>query len=151
MASKAPLLSEVARSALSLAVAEAVRHGQAVAGTDHLLLGICQMAEGGAAAILEALGVPRDRVQAVLEPALGYGVGGTFSPETLTPRAQQVMDHAASITVRLGSTSIGTEHLLLGLLLSEEGLAVDALRGLGVTLDKVLIEGLGAVGGRVTA
>jgi ATP-dependent Clp protease ATP-binding subunit ClpC len=151
MASKVPLLSEEAQSALSLAVAEAVRHGQAAVGTDHLLLGICQMAEGGAAAILESLGVPRDRVRTVLEPELGHGVGGTFSPETLTSRAQQVMDHAASITVRLGSTSIGTEHLLLGLLLCEEGLAVDALRGLGITLDRVLIEGLGAVGGRVTA
>ena len=76
MASKAPLLSEVARSALSLAVAEAMRHGQAVAGTDHLLLGICQMAEGGAAAILESLGVPRDHPSLQRKPFQeGYASG----------------------------------------------------------------------------
>jgi ATP-dependent Clp protease ATP-binding subunit ClpA len=66
--------------------------------------------------------------------------------ERFTERARQVVVLAQDESRRLGHPFIGTEHLLLGLLREEEGIAASVLDALDVTLDDVRSEVLRIVG-----
>jgi hypothetical protein len=57
--------------------------------------------------------------------------------ERFTERARQVVVLAQEEARALGHSYIGSEHILLGLLREEEGLAARVLESLGVTLERV--------------
>jgi len=63
-----------------------------------------------------------------------------------TPRAQQVINLARKESDRFNHPYIGTEHLLLGLIVLGEGVAVTVLERLGVSLEAVRLEVESAVG-----
>lgn len=86
---------------------------------------------------LADLGVSANDVRKSIELMVGRGdrpIAGTLS---LTPRAQSVLALAGEEAGRLRHQYIGTEHLLIGVLLESEGLAANILNSLGVTLDAV--------------
>lgn len=73
---------------------------------------------------------------------------------TVSPRVKQVLEQAFSSSRQLGHSYIGPEHLLLGLLQEDEGMAGDILRKYGLTPESlrqkiVKVVGKGAEEGRV--
>jgi ATP-dependent Clp protease ATP-binding subunit ClpA len=55
----------------------------------------------------------------------------------LTPRARTVIELAVDTARRVHHSSIGTEHLLLGLIVEGEGIAVGVLESLGISREEV--------------
>jgi len=125
-----------ARRVLSLAHQEAERLHQSTIGTEHLLLGLIQEDGGIAGRVLRELGLEPDRVREVVEKLGGVGQyrGGKID---LAPGTQQVLEFAIEEARRMGHHYIGTEHLLLGLVRSTEGLGMETLRKLGVTAEQI--------------
>jgi len=125
-----------ARRVLSLAHQEAERMRHNYIGTEHLLLGLIREEGGVAGRVLRELGLEPERVQEIVERLTGAGQyrGGKLD---LSPGTQQVLEHAVDEARRMGHHYIGTEHLLLGLVRYNEGVAMDVLRKLGVTPEQI--------------
>jgi ATP-dependent Clp protease ATP-binding subunit ClpA len=128
--------TERARKVMRFAQEEAARFNHTYIGTEHLLLGLLREDEGVAAKALTNLGVGLDRVRSAVEFIIGRGDNPTVSEIGLTPRAKKVIELAVAEAQRLGHTYIGTEHLLLGILLEGEGIAAGVLQSLGISLDE---------------
>ncbi len=126
-----------ARKVLTLAQDEAQRFNHNYIGTEHLLLGLVREGEGVAARVLENMNVELSKVRQAVEFIIGRGERPVVGEVGLTPRAKRVIELAIDEARRLGHNSIGTEHLLLGLVREGEGIAAGVLESLGVNLDKV--------------
>jgi len=137
MADKFDRFTKRARRVLTLAQEEAQRLNHNYIGTEHLLLGLVREENGVAVRVLRDLGVDPKQIRERVERTVGRGQRAAFGKLSLTPRTKRVIELAVDEARRLGHHYIGTEHLLLGLVRAGEGVAVDVLRGLGVSLDKV--------------
>src|SRR5260221_910172 len=129
-----------ARKVLSLAQEEVQRFQYDYIGAEHLLLGLVGEGEGVAAKVLSNLGVELKEVRDAVEAMIGRGDPIVPGELGLTPRAKKVLELAVDEAHRLNHHSIGTEHLLLGLLREGESIAAEALQSLGVNLEKVRTE-----------
>ena len=140
MADKFDRFTKRARHVLTLAQEEAQRLHHGYIGTEHLLLGLIGEKNGMASRVLKGLGVKPKRVQQIVERISGPSRQASFGKVYLTPRTKQVIELAFDEARRLGHHYIGTEHLLLGLVRQGDGVAIDVLKSLGVSLDKVRAE-----------
>ena len=136
------VLNSRARQALCAAQEEALHAGKARVDTDHLLRGLLQTPHTAACRLLERHGVSAAALEAEEQTTEEQGEEteeqGEEAAPGLTPRAGQVLAMAEIEARRFGKTFVGTEHLLLGLLLVgtgpaapvlfQSGLSVDALR-----------------------
>ena len=128
--------SQRARRVLSLAHQEAERMRHNTINTEHLLLGLV-IEEGGIAAhALRELGLESERVKEMVERLAPIGIEEAPTLE-LSTGAQQALEFAIEEARQLGHQFIGTEHLLLGLTRSSEGLALEVLKKLGVSAEQV--------------
>lgn len=133
-----------ARRAMGLAKAEANRLGHEYIGTEHLLFGVLAQPDCAAVKVLDALGIDRARIRSELERLVPpEPAGSTEGNLPFTPRAKRVLELTVDESTRLGSRAIGTEHVLLGLIREEDGIAALVLREVGVGLDAVrrLVDG----------
>ena len=137
MADKFDRFTKRARRVLTLAQEEAQRLNHNYIGTEHLLLGLVREENGVAVKVLRDLGVDPRQIRERIERTVGRGQRAMYGKLSLTPRTKRVIELAVDEARRLGHHYIGTEHLLLGLVRAGEGVAVDVLKGLGVSLDKV--------------
>ena len=129
--------TERARKVLSLASEEAYRYHHDGVGTEHLLLGLMSEREGVGARVLNRLQVQPSDVRAQIETL--HPVGEQPVGDGQLGMAQQgkaSLELAVQEARSLGHHYLGTEHLLLGLLREEEGLASQVLLKSGVTLEK---------------
>lgn len=129
----AGLNSRAREALLCAAQEEALRAGRVRVDTDHLLRGLLQTPQTAASRLLERHGVSAAALK-LDEPARGES-GNEGSVPGLTPRAGQVLAMAEIEAHRFGKTFVGTEHLLLGLLLVGTGPAASALFRSGLTVD----------------
>ncbi len=136
--------TERARKALSLAQEEAQHLQHNYIGTEHLLLGLAREKEGVAGKVLAQLGVSLSDVRTSVGSIIGHGDRIMPGEIGLTPRAKKVIELAVEEARRLKHSYIGTEHILLGLLLEGDGIAVGVLENLNVNLESVRIETLKA-------
>jgi ATP-dependent Clp protease ATP-binding subunit ClpC len=134
-----------ARRVLQLANEEAERLSHNYIGTEHLLLGIVKEESGIAGRVLRELGAKPDRVAEMVERMTGAGRRASAAKLDLTPRTKQVLEYAVEEARKLGHSYIGTEHLLLGLIRQGDGVAIDVLRQLGLTSDRIRRETLRAI------
>ena len=120
-----------ARRAVYLATEEArlLRHGHV--GTEHLLLGLVYEGEGLAAKAMESLGLSLEEVRHQVIEITGHGQHTPAGHLPFTPRAKKALELSLREALSLGHNYIGTEHLLLGLLREEHGIAARVLTGLG--------------------
>jgi hypothetical protein len=140
-----------ARETLELARREAPRLYHDFIGTEHVLLGLTISKNGIVPNLLRGMGVDSDTVRREIERWVG--VGGN-SPKAIadipfTPRAGKALTLAAAEARAFNSSSVGAEHILLGLLLEGGGVATLVLQSLGVDAKKTreqIIKGLGANG-----
>ena len=121
---------------LSLAHQEAERARHNVIGTEHLLLGLMDEEGGVAGRVLRELGLSTDRVREVVARVTATSENFDPSRVELGSETQQVLEHAVNEARRLGHHYIGTEHILLGLVLVD-GMAMEVLRRLGITAEQI--------------
>ncbi|MFH1504567.1 MAG: ATP-dependent Clp protease ATP-binding subunit [Candidatus Omnitrophota bacterium] len=140
--------TERARKALVLAKEEARRFNHDYIGTEHILLGLIREGEGVACAVLQNLGVDLERLRIEVEKLVATGSSSSVLGDIpFTPRAKKALELSAEEARVLGHNYIGTEHILLGLLREEEGIASQVLFSLGVDLKKVKTEVSALLGG----
>jgi ATP-dependent Clp protease ATP-binding subunit ClpC len=138
-----------ARKVINLARQEAERLGHEFIGTEHILLGLVKEGSGVAANVLENLAVDLEKIRIEVEKYVS-SPGETISVSSslpFTPKAKKVLELAMEEARNLEHNYIGTEHLLLGVLREQDGMAAQVLLNLGVKLEDVraeLMELLGA-------
>jgi ATP-dependent Clp protease ATP-binding subunit ClpC len=145
VAGKIDRFNQRARRVLQLANDEAERLSHNYIGTEHLLLGVVKEENGIAGRVLRELGAKPDRVAEMVERMTGAGRRASSTKLDLTPRTKQVLEYAVEEARKLGHSYIGTEHLLLGLIRQGDGVAIDVLRQLGLTSDRIRRETLRAI------
>jgi Clp amino terminal domain, pathogenicity island component/UvrB/uvrC motif len=124
-----------ARRVVVLAQEEARMLNHAHIGTEHLLLGLAHEGQGVAARALEALGISLEAVRREVEETIGRGEQSPSGHIPFTPRAKKVLELSLRESTQLGHQYIGTEHILLGLLLEGEGVAAQVLVKMGTDLN----------------
>ena len=136
--------SERVRKVLMMAREEAARLHHEYVGTEHILLGLIREGEGVAAAALQNLNVNLDGLTRTIEETVKKGRTEQATGPDLpyTSRAKRVLELSMESARDLKHNHVGTEHLLLGLLREEKGIAAQVLVHAGATLDAVRRETL---------
>lgn len=137
MPNKMERFTQRARRVLSLAQEEAERLQHHQIGTEHLLLGLMREEGGVAGRVLRDLGLDLRRVEELVTRLSASEHKTSHSPLDLSPGTKKVLELAVDEARRMGHHYIGTEHLLLGLVRQQEGIALDVLRRLGVSPEEV--------------
>ncbi len=140
--------TERVRKVLAMAREEAARLHHEYVGTEHILLGLIREGEGVAAAVLQNLSVDLDEIQQKIEDTVKKGKAAQATGPDLpyTSRAKKVLELAMGEARELNHSYVGTEHLLLGLLREEKGIAAQVLTDAGVNLDAARAETLRLLG-----
>jgi ATP-dependent Clp protease ATP-binding subunit ClpC len=140
--------TERGREVVVLAQDEARELRHNYIGTEHILLGLIRQESGLAARVLAALGVTledvRERVRVIV------GAGGeevTAGQIPFTPRGKKTLELALREGLALGHNYIGTEHILLGLVRENTGVASRIFRDLDIDAEKVRAEIIGELSG----
>ncbi len=129
-----------ARNVLTYAQDEAQRFHHSYIDTEHILLGLVREDDATAARVLETMGVELAKVRTAVEFLIGRGDRPVVGEVGLTPNAKRVIELAIDEARRLDHHYIGTEHLLLGLVREDAGLAAGVLESVGVTLERTRAE-----------
>lgn len=137
MPNKMERFTQRARRVLSLAQEEAERLQHHQIGTEHLLLGLMREEGGVAGRVLRDLGLDLRRVEELVTRLSTSESKTTTTQLDLSPGTKKVLELAVDEARRMGHHYIGTEHLLLGLVRQQEGIALDVLRRLGVSPEEV--------------
>ncbi|MGN6170407.1 MAG: Clp protease N-terminal domain-containing protein, partial [Solirubrobacteraceae bacterium] len=116
-------------------------------GTEHILLGLLRDQEGLAARVLESLDLNVERVRAQVDRIVGSSGEVPNGPIPFTPRAKKVLELALREAISLGHNDIGPEHILLGLLCENEGVAAQVFLAFDVNPKKIRDEVLHKVPG----
>ncbi len=136
-----------ARKVMALANQEAQRFNHDYIGTEHILLGLVKEGSGVGANVLKNLGVDLRKVRLEVEKLVKSGPEMvTMGKLPQTPRAKRVIEFAIEEARNLNHNYVGTEHLLLGLLREQDGVAAQVLQNLGLKLEDVREEVLNLLG-----
>src|SRR5512136_1137907 len=139
--------TERARKVMALANQEAQRFNHEYIGTEHILLGLVKEGSGVGANVLKNLGVDLRKVRLEVEKLVKSGPEMvTMGKLPQTPRAKRVIEYAIEEARNLNHNYVGTEHLLLGLLREQDGVAAQVLMNLGLKLEEVREEVLNLLG-----
>jgi len=139
------------RKVLAMARDEAIRLQHDYVGTEHILLGLIREGEGVAAAVLNNLSADLEQVHERIEESVKPGKATiAIGDLPYTSRAKKVLEYAMAEARELSHSYVGTEHLLLGLLREEKGIAAQVLTSLGISLDDARAETLKVLGSEVT-
>ncbi len=136
-----------ARKVMQLANQEAQRFNHEYIGTEHILLGLVKEGSGVAANVLKNLEVDLRKIRLEVEKLVQSGPEMvTVGKLPQTPRAKKVIEYSMEEARHLNHSYVGTEHILLGLLREQEGVAAQVLMNLGLKLEDVREEVLNLLG-----
>src|SRR4051794_34845242 len=136
-----------ARKVMQLANQEAQRFNHEYIGTEHILLGLVKEGSGVAANVLKNLDVDLRKIRLEVEKLVQCGPEMvTMGKLPQTPRAKKVIEYSMEEARNLNHNYVGTEHILLGLLREQEGVAAQVLMNLGLKLEEVREEVLNLLG-----
>lgn len=136
-----------ARKVMQLANQEAQRFNHEYIGTEHILLGLVKEGSGVAANVLKNLDIDLRKIRLEVEKLVQSGPDMvTMGKLPQTPRAKKVIEYSIEEARNLNHNYVGTEHLLLGLLREQEGVAAQVLMNLGLKLEDVREEVLNLLG-----
>jgi ATP-dependent Clp protease ATP-binding subunit ClpC len=137
-----------AKKVMSFARQEAMKFNHEYIGTEHILLGLVQEGSGVAANVLKNMTIDLEKIRHEVEKIVKTGPSMVAMGQLpFTPRAKKVLELSLEEASQLSHNYIGTEHLLLGLIRENEGIAAQVLMNLGIKLDEVreeVLEFLGA-------
>jgi ATP-dependent Clp protease ATP-binding subunit ClpA len=138
--------TDKARKVMGIARQEAQRAEHEYIGTEHLVLGLVKV-EGISKSVLEHFKIDYPQVRDEIAKLVQRGSGGiTMGQLPFTPRIKRVMEFASDESSRLGHTYIGTEHLLLGIFLEGDNVAVQVLLNMGLNLESARAQVLELLG-----
>jgi ATP-dependent Clp protease ATP-binding subunit ClpC len=136
-----------ARKVMRFANEEAQRFNHEYIGTEHILLGLVQEDAGVAVNVLKNLNIDLRKIRRMIEQIITSGPDlVTTSQLPQTPRAKKVIEYSIEEARNFNYNYVGTEHLLLGLLREQEGVAAQVLTNLGLKLEDVREEILNSLG-----
>jgi len=136
-----------ARKVMQLANQEAQRFNHEYIGTEHVLLGLIKEGSGVAANVLKNLDIDLRKIRMEVEKLVQSGPDMvTMGKLPQTPRAKKVIEYSMEEARNLNHNYVGTEHILLGLLREQEGVAAQVLMNLGLKLEDVREEVLNLLG-----
>jgi ATP-dependent Clp protease ATP-binding subunit ClpC len=136
-----------ARKVMQLANQEAQRFNHEYIGTEHILLGLVKEGSGVAANVLRNLDIDLRKIRLEVEKLVQSGPDMvTMGKLPQTPRAKKVIEYSMEEARNLNHNYVGTEHILLGLLREQEGVAAQVLMNLGLKLEEVREEVLNLLG-----
>jgi ATP-dependent Clp protease ATP-binding subunit ClpC len=136
-----------ARKVMQLANQEAQRFNHEYIGTEHILLGLVKEGSGVAANVLKNLDVDLRKIRLEVEKLVQSGPEMvTMGKLPQTPRTKKVIEYSMEEARNLNHNYVGTEHVLLGLLREQEGVAAQVLMNLGLKLEEVREEVLNLLG-----
>jgi ATP-dependent Clp protease ATP-binding subunit ClpA len=124
------------RGALIKAREEAHRRHHEYVGTEHLLLGLLEEDDALVMDVLENLGASPYAIQSAVEHMIQNGepsLKARLPDLPYTPRARVVLDQSIAVAHEFGDGYVGTQHLLLGLIRENQGIAAQALIAAGIT------------------
>ena len=135
------------RKVLAMARDEAIRLQHDYVGTEHILLGLIREGEGVATAVLTQLNADLDQVHERVEESVKPGQATIALGELpYTSRAKKVLEFAMAEARELSHSYVGTEHLLLGLIREEKGIAAQVITSFGISLEEARAETLKVLG-----
>lgn len=134
------------RKVLQLANQECQRFNHEYIGTEHILLGLVREGSGVGAKVLRNLEVDLSKIQSEIETIIQPGPEHVAGKLPLTPRSRKDIDYAVEEAQNLNHDYVGTEHLLLGLLRDQEGVAGQVLMHFGLRLEDVRREVVNVLG-----
>ena len=124
-----------ARSVFAAAQVESQRYRHNYLGVEHILLGLVGESDGVAAKVLSSLTLDLNGLRSAVENMISPGEKSTWGKVDLTPRSKKALYLAVDEARRMRASCIGTEHLLIGLLLEGGGVAGTVLETLGVSVE----------------
>ena len=135
--SRSQAVDPIVQESLEAACGEASRLGHDFIGTEHVLLGLLKLAKGSFANVLRTMNVDREVVRMEIERVVWPVAAQTATAAIpLTPRARKAIRLAAREATVLKHSSVGAEHLFLGLLLEGGGVGARVLKKLGIQSEK---------------
>ena len=139
--------TDKARTALMLAERAAKNLRQSYVGSEHILLGLLRENTGVAASVLQNNGVDalqlKEMIKELLVPESSVLIA---ERDGYSPRAMSILEEAHRQAERFHSDKTGTEHILLALLKEGENVAVRLLNTMGVSIQKLYVDVLMAIG-----
>ena len=129
--------TERARQVVVLAQDESRALGHDYIGTEHILLGLLREEEGLAARVLDSLDVTVEEVRAEVARIVGQGETAPTGQIPFTVEAKDVLERSLREALSLGHGSVGTEHVLLGLVGQDDGVAAEVLLDAGADAEKI--------------
>ncbi len=130
--------SENVNQVIELATALAKRYGCRYIGSEHILFGLINVSDGRAAAFLREAEVDNDRYLYYFQKTVEKDL--IIPGNMFTPRTKRLFEKAVDISLKAHSGFVGTEHLLLSVLLDTDSVAVAILRALKVDVDEMAEE-----------
>lgn len=122
-----------ARKVFLLANQEAIHFNHEYIGTEHILLGLIKEGSGIAANVLKNLDLDLRKLRDKIEERSMRGPDEILTSKLpQTPRAKKVVEGAIEAARERHHNYVGTEHILIGLLREEEGIAAQVLNDFGV-------------------
>jgi len=128
-------LTEPSKQALVLAHDEARKLGHPYIGTEHLLLGLIADEGGPAGRAFKTLGVTLESARAQVAAEVPPSGGESPGEIPYSPRAKGTLDGAPRQAMGLRDDFVGTEHLLLALLIERDSRTANVLSSLGCPPD----------------
>ena len=142
-----PQFTDKAKAALILAERAARSLRQSYVGSEHILLGLLRENTGVAATVLQNNGVDvvqlKEMIRDLIAPESSVLIA---EHDGYSPRAQSILEEAHRQAERFRSDKTGTEHILLALLKEGENVAVRLLNTMGVSIQKLYVDVLVAMG-----
>jgi uncharacterized membrane protein YphA (DoxX/SURF4 family) len=140
--------TERVRQVLAMAREEALQRNHQYVGTEHILLGIIAEGEGIAVKVLQNLKTDLAAIRQSIDEVVqtGNALARTTPELPYTSRAKRVLELAMCEARDFGHGYVGTEHLLLGLIGEETGIAAQVLARAGVSLGAAEAETLRLLG-----
>ncbi len=140
--------TEKANKALNLAVESAQQFGHSYVGTEHVLLGLLKEGTGVAYTALSACGVSAEMIEEKIRSSAYGGAPTSLNANDFTPRTKRVLRSALAVSARVGSSYVGTEHLLIALVSDSDSYAVSFLNDAGVSISSLVEQVQNALGGK---
>ena len=142
-----PQFTDKAKMALTLAERAARNLKQSYVGTEHILLGLLRENTGVAATVLSENGVDIQQLKEMIKDLIAPESTVMLAErDGYSPRAEKVLEEAHRQAERFHSDKTGTEHILLAMLKEGENVAVRLLNTMGISIQKLYVEVLTAMG-----
>ena len=142
-----PQFTDKAKMALTLAERAARNLKQSYVGTEHILFGLLRENTGVAATVLMENGVELQQLKELIRDLIAPESTVMLAErDGYSPRAEKVLEEAHRQAERFHSDKTGTEHILLALVKEGENVAVRLLNTMGISLQKVYVDTLIAMG-----